>query len=499
MLCFNHDRVVNHVFNVNYLNGTYQLHGLEQVKINGVLFRQDPVLREICNVEKVTNAMEKHLADWSTRHLTLLGKILIIKTFAISQVIYLLQSMSINEVHYKAITKVIYKYLWNRNFNGARAPERLKRTIMLTPVRLGGFGMIDVKDLGDSLDLRSYGRLLRSDHPFFVQVKELIDFGNFFSIESRYSIDRKFKSSLVQLNRARSKILAWPSDEISASTSLATILLDTQLCKLLTRQGRLSLPYFIINSRVPNARIRQISLNEFNNVIRFLAHPQLGTVIRSLLTMPNLAAGSIAGNEAYPLNNKQIVNVSTLTSKIFRQDLTIDEDKIICLYKIGIALTPGEVIAWTSRLKRLTSTRHRNILLRAVHGDIFSNSRLHKFGLRASSNCANCQETIETIQHRINGCQKALEAWSKLNEAKMQIGLNTLSDFSLENLIGAKDLLTKVELALNAELILKLTTKSDGYSPSQLARATVQLIGASEPIKDELKGKIREYLERNQN
>ena len=68
----------------------------------------------------------------------------------------------------------------------------------------------------------------------------------------------------------------------------------------------------------------------------------------------------------------------------------------------------------------------------------------------------------------------------------------------MENLVGAKDRLNKIELALNAELILKLSCKGEGYCPEQLARATVKLIGNSEPLKPELKAKFKEVIQRIQ-
>lgn len=99
------------------------------------------------------------------------------------------------------------------------------------------------------------------------------------------------------------------------------------------------------------------------------------------------------------------------------------------------------------------------------------------------------------MKHRINECPKAIDAWLKLDEAKRQLGLRPLIDLSLENLIGAKERLTKVELALNAELILKLSTKGEGYCPAQLVKATIKLIGNSEPLKGEVKDRFKAYPE----
>ena len=124
---------------------------------------------------------------------------------------------------------------------------------------------------------------------------------------------------------------------------------------------------------------------------------------------------------------------------------------------------------------------------------MFSNERLFRFGLRDNPACMNCLEQVETIQHRLIECNKAREAWQKLEEIKVSLGLAELSDLTLENLVGAKDSLNKIELAIQAELIHKLTTKSEGYCPSQLAKAAVLLVGHSEKLQPNLKEKFDEF------
>ena len=171
---------------------------------------------------------------------------------------------------------------------------------------------------------------------------------------------------------------------------------------------------------------------------------------------------SITARDAYPLKKQRLVNISTLSSKDIRAGNLDIEDSIICVYKIGLILAPGEVIAWTNRLKKLSSTRHRNIALRIAHGDIFSNSRLFRFGLNNSATCLNCPEPSETIQHRLLECPKAKEAWNKLDVVKTKLQLTPLVDHTLENILGAGIRRSKLELALQLELMLRLSTKSDG-------------------------------------
>ena len=105
----------------------------------------------------------------------------------------------------------------------------------------------------------------------------------------------------------------------------------------------------------------------------------------------------------------------------------------------------------------MTSTRHKNVLLRAIHGDIFSNGRMFRFGLIPDPKCLNCHDQSESSLHRLIECPKAAEAWELLERAKLRLNLQPLSDMSIENLLGAKDRVNRLELTLNAELHLYIS------------------------------------------
>ena len=493
ILCFNKLRRSDYVFNVTYQGLNFRITAQEQVKINGIILLQDQVTREEVNVQKVYDSMERHLKTWSQRSLTLLGKILIIKTFAMSQAIFLLQSMSISDRSIKKLMAIIFKYLWNKNFNAERAPDRIKRSVMLTPVKYGGFGMVSLSDVAEALDLRAYGRLTASEHPFFKQLKLLIDADNFFNVKVRENVDNKLRRAINSINKVRSKVLEWPVNVVTSSSCLTSILLATKLRDLLTDVGQRSLLFFVINRRVRQPRVNELTMAEFCSIERFIALPRLRAILRELIGRRHIAGvnGEINALTAYPTSSKVLVNVGSLSSKNLREGLSIPDP--IYIYKLGPILLPGELESWTIKLRKLTSTRHKNVLLRAMHGDVFSNERLYRFGLRDSPACANCQEQLETVQHRLVECPRAREAWQKLEEIKTRLGLSTLSDLTIENLVGAKDRLNKIELAIQAELIHKLMTKSDGYCPNQLAKAATLLVCSSEILLPGLKEKFEAF------
>ena len=495
ILCFNRARNFNHQFRVNYRGNQFILAAAERIKINGIIMLQDSTRRETINVRQALDAMERLLRAWSTRRLTLIGKVLIAKTFAISKVIYIMQSLMLSECSYKAIDKVIFKFLWNKNFVANKAPERLKRSIMLTPVSLGGFGMLDIRKLGASLDLRSYGRLMCTNHPFLVQIKQLLDVKDPFNVIAPKMADGKLKHSLVIMNEQRLNMLKWPREKLVSEPNFADIVLGTKLASILTAQGRQSLLYYAVHTRHNFPKLRDLTIAEYRGLKRFVKYPDLRPIAEDLLSQQLVqAATHLDALNCYPLKSMALVNVTNLSSKSLRLNRETIEDQMICIYKVGLILDPGEVISWTRRMKKLTSTRHRNLLLRVAHGDIFSNERLHRFGLTDEPKCLNCPEPVESILHRIIECPLARQAWEELERFKPRAGLTPLTDLSLENLLGAKDHISKIELALQAELLHKLTSINKISCPIRLAKAVVKFIGNAERLTPEMRDKFNSYL-----
>ena len=180
------------VHEVRYLARTYKIETVRETKINGILFQQNETEMRNRNVDTVKRRMETQMANWSKRGLSTLGKILIAKTFGISQIIFLLQSMALDKSDFKKINEIVYKFIWNKNFSASKAPERIKREIVQTPIKLGGYGMLDISELDDGLKLKSLGRLLETKHPALVLIKNKLDLSDFFFPKIDGKIDSIF-------------------------------------------------------------------------------------------------------------------------------------------------------------------------------------------------------------------------------------------------------------------------------------------------------------------
>ena len=88
------------------------------------------VLAYKANITEKINKLEDQLKKWLWRGLSLEGKIMITKTFGISQLIYFLQCCTIKEADIVKVERTIFKFLWNKKWQG-KCPDIIKSFIMV--------------------------------------------------------------------------------------------------------------------------------------------------------------------------------------------------------------------------------------------------------------------------------------------------------------------------------------------------------------------------------
>ncbi len=97
--------------------------------------------------------MEVTLNSWKKRDLTLMGKILIIKTLAISQIVYSAINTPTPPGIIKQIDSTIFAFLWGER-------DRIKRKVLYAPIEQGGLNMLDVASQMEALKASWINRLI---------------------------------------------------------------------------------------------------------------------------------------------------------------------------------------------------------------------------------------------------------------------------------------------------------------------------------------------------
>ena len=117
------------------------------------------------NILSKIEKLEQQLRRWMCRNLTPEGKILIVKTFGLSQLIYNLQCYPILDKDISNIEKLIFKFIWSRDWSKGRACDRIKRSVLKNSYPEGGLNAPDIDVLDRSLKLRQVIRADLSNHP----------------------------------------------------------------------------------------------------------------------------------------------------------------------------------------------------------------------------------------------------------------------------------------------------------------------------------------------
>jgi exonuclease III len=147
----------------------------ESVKICGITFSNNT---EIAYKENVLNKivkLERQLNIWRQRNLTLKGKILIVKTFGISQLIYSMQATNFREKEIKEIEKIIFKFIWNIKPSSKCNNGKISRSTLKGPLSRGGLNAPDIESLNEAIKYKCLLRNLTSNHPIGSLVKNMLN------------------------------------------------------------------------------------------------------------------------------------------------------------------------------------------------------------------------------------------------------------------------------------------------------------------------------------
>ena len=472
-------------FNVDYLSKSYNIQPKLKVKINGLMLQNDARAMVMDNVDITVSKMEKHFKSWSRRNLSTLGKILIVKSFGISQIIFMLQSMKLEPVDFKKLNMSLYKFIWNRHYLAAKAPERVKREIVNTPIKLGGFGMLDIIELDESLKIRMLGRILDTSHPYMTLIKEGLDLRSYFIPKDTIGLDKILGMGLELLKRDRQQL--WEKDSLMGHRKLLQAIGDSNLKDVVNDRGRNSIPFYLM-WRANVRAVKDLTRARLNEIRRFIDPVKIPKIENCLATRSR--DGEVDFLESYFI--KDIVKpLSKLTSREVR--VARSKSEVIKEFRIGLTLDEGEALSWALKVSKVNSTKHKNILLRVAHGDIYTKEKLNRFGMIDSPECPRCGE-IENLEHKFINCTYVKRIWDiALNSSRGNLVIDPCSLPRTKAIMGSYLNSEVVVLTLNAEILLRLLALKDDDNylihPKHFVRNAVSYL-----TKREKKREVKEGL-----
>ena len=306
--------------------------------------------------------------------------------------------------------------------------------------------MLDVEELDASLKIKALARLTETKHPFLSIIKDCVELDNFFAPSCKTNVEAIIYKAVALVSKDRDKL--WSNLELNSNAKLISTIRKIPLRQIISPAGRGSINYFNVWHR--GARlVGDLNGNDLTRLARFIDNrklPKIQLAVDLRLDQPKLT------DQIYVKNTFR--TLSSCSSKEIR--LSRSNNIPITLFKCDLDLTPSESINFFYQLNRLSSTRHKNMILRYLHGDIYTKERLFRFGMTDSPICPRC-DSIETLNHKFLECDYASRIWAWVKHL-------TSSRVAIDPIRAALAIASKnqEDLTLHAEILLRIQYLKEG-------------------------------------
>ena len=197
----------------------------------------------------------------------------------------------------------------------------------------------------------------------------------------------------------------WVEAKLDRDRQLLATIRELNLKEIVDRRGQGSISFFNLWA-AGKRKVRDLNGIELNSLRRHIKEDRLPKL--------KLAVGSDPGvinnlNSTY-YNGTLHRQLTSFTSKELRT--LRGNKKPIVDFKLGVNLNAQESFSWALKLSKLTNTKHKNVLLKAAHGEIYTKAKLFRFGLSMDDVCPRCNET-ENLRHKLIDCHYVKKIWEK--------------------------------------------------------------------------------------
>ena len=390
---------------------------VEKGTILGVIFSKScSALENNDNWRPKIEKIKRILLSWEKRNLSIVGKINIIKTFAISQFIYLMQSISIPDSIITELNTIFYRFLWKKKNNNKRAFEKVKRVTLNDEYSVGGLKMINLHAFQKSFLMQwakkvlTNENIMKSSAIFFKEVGGLKVFDCRISSGDFKGWD---KIEIVFWKKVLKTWLDFPSERVN-KTYLNDPIFNNKIIKY--RGNVIFMPNLIKNENMYRIEDfmednRAISIDEFK-----LRCAQYNGRELDYNIITNAINNNIEKIDNTTWNESRSQELIKMTRKIYYEKIKDSKgDKNYSRLtnfwdRKGLQLNEK---TWLMPVQSTKETRLRVLQWKILHNIYPTSILLHKMKVRDSENCQYCFET-DYIEHFFFDCLKVKPIWKEL-------------------------------------------------------------------------------------
>jgi hypothetical protein len=419
---------------IQYNNEEFEVQTISKIKICGLYYSLTEEEEHKLNVEDKITKLTMKIRIWSHRYLTMEGKILIVKTFGLSQIIYNMQCYKFEQTDLKTIEREIFQFLWSTKDN-KKGIDRLKRSVMKSDFAEGGMKVTDPDCLDRALKLRQFVRAGKSNHAIKI-IQALLSAKNdqtpqlqheYYPVTDAEHICEAAQETLNMItdyNRVEYNKLE--KEEFENDKNLIEEVSMINIEKYLKRKKKVF--HLCIAKNVIKNGITTLGgmtqIQEYDNDEEFQKS------IRMIMTVFPPILKAIAGciqdeadngddnhelrylrlerNTVKEINNVTVKELQVLLKKVQNKTENYDFNA-----KLDIqSFDTNNILKFRKNCK---NPKLRNIYFRLIHNDFFTRVKMKKYNMVDSDDCLRCGNT-ETLKHLIWDCSHAKIIWSYYNE-----------------------------------------------------------------------------------
>ena len=347
-----------------------------------------------CYRENVMSKIDKltsQLNRWKGRNLSINGKMMIVKTFAISQLIYTSQFQIIQPKEVKKIEQLCYSFVWN-------GIDRVKRNVIKSGRDNGGINGIDVESFFYTMAVRQFEKSK-------MHCKLNI-------INNCPFINEDIKSHARTILR---KILLQQLADTEISNYVDAGWLAQTRADLFVKTNS-KMHYLLHELKIDS--VSSIRYNLYSRkdcgIIRRSLPAKITLTVDRYISVTNLPCKTIL-----VANNKEI-DLLKLGSRHLNDLIKQTLKKVAKYHPANKYETSeasfGDIRQTWSNLWSIKNPTLRAVRLKVLHKDIWTQNKRFNLGIGNSSACEICGET-ETVVHQLFSCLNAKRMWEFIGRA----------------------------------------------------------------------------------
>jgi len=414
-----------------YMGLPHKITTVLNIKICGLYFCQEQIDEVKFNVTDKIEKVAREIKKWSHNNLTIEGKVLIVKTFGLSQVIYNMQVHEFGEKDIIILERLIFGFLWSSSSSeNLRGIDRIKRSIMKNDHSKGGLNVTDIDCLNKALKTRQFLRASVTKHPISsIQALLSCSATNNDQIKQEYT-KPKIQEPICLIAQSSINILT-DFDRTNLDLSLTD---DNEIGKVVNRIASINMvTYFARKNMMFHLCVikplTNMGINTLGELYQEYEHEQntsinqrmkliLKAFPKNLLAFLDRINQDTECNESFKeinLNNILSKEVSKITTKDLQKILKVAMGKVEnedFNQKLGITSFDDDIIL--DFRKKCKNVKLRSIFFRLIHNDFFTRERMEKYKMVECNKCVRCGR-LENTKHLLWECSQVRNIWKMFN------------------------------------------------------------------------------------